>query len=875
MRAMSTRLSKQLLYESLYGENAFVLDKEAVRDFINESSQVQGVYSDEGLYDFFASFADYKRVQSANALKILGWPVVDYLLDEKAMDPFYLIDMMEDDGPAGSEGRVDTNTYGGAVIAGERSFKQTDKLYMKEMDRIMKNLGWEIVKYMGVGPNRKSKVVIIPSYAQTTMPGKVNEDIVFRINVNEKKDYTFGPDWIPTSLAQRKKMKRIHGKSSRNMREEEHNIEKIVAVYPGRFQPFGPHHLESYKFLKRRFDEVYIVTSGKTGGARHPMNFAQKKKHMIKMGVPSKAIVQEKQPYIPKGLLSKYDGDSTAVVFAVGEKDEGRLTSGKYFKPYRKNYNRLQGFDNHGYTLQIPHTSIKVGGMEISGTTMRKLMGSDKFDLDKKKKFFKKLFGYFDDKTFDLFTSSFQEAIKLDVEVGDTILVGRFKNKKMKVKSIGKDEHGMPTINNRKIVTFRKLKEEKELLLMGGAYGHMAHPFDDYALTFGELKDIIDLGLQGKLDKEEAVTEKLDGQNIMISMIDGKAVAARNKGDLKRGGMDLKGVQAKFANHIPSVRDAFVFSMKDIASSVEKMSEKDQLSLFNNGKNWANIEIIYPENKNVIDYDGGATIVFHGILKYNEAWIPSGEVKSGGKRLADIINKLNGKIQKKFAFKGPNVIKMHKDKDYSAKKGKYIGALNKLQNIYRLKDSDELSLYHQHFWLEYIMNGATSSDFSNIPDNVLYPLMKRWAFSDKSYKMTEINKLKDDHPEFVDWVKTTEKLDHKKMLKDNMKPFEEIFFGAGAEILANASNFLSVSPDKTAKKLVDDLNKAAKSLSSKKDFSNIDKLKTQLQRLKAMPDLSKAAPSEGLVFKYNGKVYKFTGFFAPINQILGLEKFSR
>ena len=42
-----------------------------------------------------------------------------------------------------------------------------------------------------------------------------------------------------------------------------------------------------------------------------------------------------------------------------------------------------------------------------------------------------------------------------------------------------------------------------------------------------------------------------------------------------------------------------------------------------------------------------------------------------------------------------------------------------------------------------------------------------------------------------------------------------------------------------------------------------------------MPNLSKVAPSEGLVFKYNGKVFKFTGFFAPINQILGLEKFSR
>ena len=59
------------------------------------------------------------------------------------------------------------------------------------------------------------------------------------------------------------------------------------------------------------------------------------------------------------------------------------------------------------------------------------------------------------------FGKSLSEAIKIDVNVGDTILTGRFKNKKTKVKSIGKDEHGMPTINGRKVVTFRmpKLKE--------------------------------------------------------------------------------------------------------------------------------------------------------------------------------------------------------------------------------------------------------------------------------------------------------------------------------------------------------------------------------------------------------------------------------
>ena len=47
------------------------------------------------------------------------------------------------------------------------------------------------------------------------------------------------------------------------------------------------------------------------------------------------------------------------------------------------------------------------------------------------------------------------ERIILDVKVGDTILAGRFKNKKIVVKSIGKDEHGMPTINGKKVVNFR------------------------------------------------------------------------------------------------------------------------------------------------------------------------------------------------------------------------------------------------------------------------------------------------------------------------------------------------------------------------------------------------------------------------------------
>lgn len=53
------------------------------------------------------------------------------------------------------------------------------------------------------------------------------------------------------------------------------------------------------------------------------------------------------------------------------------------------------------------------------------------------------------------------EKIVVPVEVGDTIYMGRFKNKKTIIKEIGEDETGMPTINKKKVVTFRTTPPKK------------------------------------------------------------------------------------------------------------------------------------------------------------------------------------------------------------------------------------------------------------------------------------------------------------------------------------------------------------------------------------------------------------------------------
>ncbi len=61
-------------------------------------------------------------------------------------------------------------------------------------------------------------------------------------------------------------------------------------------------------------------------------------------------------------------------------------------------------------------------------------------------------------KTFEQFLN---EQITLDIEVGDTILGGKFKNKRIVVKEIGRNEKGEVTINGRPLLKYRLIPKEE------------------------------------------------------------------------------------------------------------------------------------------------------------------------------------------------------------------------------------------------------------------------------------------------------------------------------------------------------------------------------------------------------------------------------
>ena len=549
-------------------------------------------------------------------------------------------------------------------------------------------------------------------------------------------DYTFGPDWIPTNLAQRKKMKRIHQKTNRSIRKNESKL-------------FSP----DWWTQKLDLEEAFAVKGNK----------------------------------VEKFITGK------------------NLThKGRKYK-------------------EIEFETIKVDNPKKM-VTLRILAP-------------KNLFGQ-----------------KVPVRF-QTLRRGPFlkTDTKKKVKE-----------------QIDKSSETKELLLMGGAAGHMSHPFDDNRLTFGDFKNIINMSLEGKLSREDNVTEKLDGQNLMISYVDGELKGARNKGHLKNRGktsLNIAGMKSVFSGR-GDIEKAFVGAMKDLQNAVGKLSDKQKEKTFGNGSKWMNLEIVYPATANIIDYDV-SELFFHGSVEVNEDGTVKSQVTDSARMLEGMIRQANANIQKRFKVSKPVVLNLPKVQDFSKKKKYFLSKLRKLQAIYKLKDNNTLGMHNEMYWREYIFNGAKQHKYK-IPKNVLESLVKRWAYLNKSFRL---DKKSIKNEKFLSWAKGVDKFDHKKLSYDNIKPFELLFLELGAEILKNLEGFLAVNPKKAVQKIKKDLKSAISGLKTSKDIKKIDLLKKNLNKINSIGGTSAIVPSEGLVFKYKGNMYKFTGAFAPVNQIVGALKF--
>lgn len=417
---------------------------------------------------------------------------------------------------------------------------------------------------------------------------------------------------------------------------------------------------------------------------------------------------------------------------------------------------------------------------------------------------------------------------------------------------------------------------ERTLLNEGGAAGHMTHPYEDYDLTFKDANNMIDAALSGKV---EYAQEKLDGQNLMATYKDGKVRAARNKGHLKDAGatsLTVKQVEDMFAGR-GAIQAAFGEAMKDLEAAINKLTPEQKEEFFQNGKKFVNFEVLYPETANVIPY-GATQLRLHNITEYD----PAGNVVNTD---TDAVHKLDGALrqieaqnQKTYEIRVTDPITINKSTDYERQRDELHQALRKLREQYKLKEDDKISVYIQAWWTNYLNNTAKQYGYK-IPANTLQQLINRWAYS---LKDVNIKVIRDgiDNEDFVNWVVNFDKKEYGVQKKICIKPLETIFLKLGVYTLKNVSQLVSLNPNDTVRQINKDLEDAiakiqaaAQTPEMSDDDASLQFLKRELTRLKDIGGFKAIVPLEGIVFKYNGKLYKLTGAFAPINQILGYLKF--
>jgi len=402
----------------------------------------------------------------------------------------------------------------------------------------------------------------------------------------------------------------------------------------------------------------------------------------------------------------------------------------------------------------------------------------------------------------------------------------------------------------------------ESLIMEGGAYGHMNHPFDtEINLTFGQLKDIVNRALDGNL---EFAREKTDGQALAISWIDGRLVAARNKSHLKNkgaGALDINGVADKFAGR-GELTDAYNFAMKDLSNAIKSLSQAQKDKVFKNGSCFMNIEVIYPTSVNVIPY-GQPLLVFHGTMEYDENGDAIGESAEAGRILGGMLKQVNADVQSKYTLQGPPVLKLPKSQNLSSKKGKYLAMISKLQKEFGLGDTAGVADYHQAWWENFVDKKSPTT----LDNGTKMGLVKRWAFGERGFRIDK-NSIKDEKT--LAWATKIDKEDHKGISKDNLMKFEDIFLGVGADVLEFTASVLTVNPDSALRDMKKRLEQTIKDVQASGDPKKIEKLKLELKRLNAIGGAKRIVPIEGIVFVYNGQTFKLTGAFASLNQLLGI-----
>ena len=437
------------------------------------------------------------------------------------------------------------------------------------------------------------------------------------------------------------------------------------------------------------------------------------------------------------------------------------------------------------------------------------------------------------------------------------------------------------------------------LILEGGAAGHMMHPYENPDLEFSKMMDIIRAaagGFQGI-----NVTEKIDGQNVYIGYdIDKKEpLAIRNKAHQKAGGLSKAKLRAYFTTdrvaagkpQTPeNVVGAFEEAMDDFDDAMEQLSEGELLALFRDEEGNAvfyNSEILNPESANVIDYDVKKLVIHRaGAASLRDGKLYKLPAKASEARASQMTRILDQYGKESLPRVIVNNI-MNLQDQISGLEGNADNAISDLKQIigkYNIADNETVA--------DYIIAVAEEKGQEfNLQGEALQKFVSAIMFFYDKQRQTKrnvkgvVNAMEGENQEEV----SSFLLDQpglRAFIKSAIAPIEDVVHNFGVDLLSTTRSLYVAKHPQAISKLQSKVGEvfASDTPYSQKDLKLLRRAMVKMKGGDVDDTLEKeyknamkriATDVEGLVFDFDGATYKFTGNFAPINQVLGISRYSR
>ena len=405
-----------------------------------------------------------------------------------------------------------------------------------------------------------------------------------------------------------------------------------------------------------------------------------------------------------------------------------------------------------------------------------------------------------------------------------------------------------------------------KLIAEGGVAGHLAHLYDNRGLTFEKIAEILTAASKGEL----VGTEKTDGFNIYLGFKNGEAKAARNKGDMRKGGMNAVDLAMREFAGGPEIKKVYVDAFNAFEAAVASLSDEEKIAIFGpEGEIFYNSEIMGPGASNVVNYDSNIiTIHSAGHKKYDEKIdkVVNADTSEASKKLDKVVDKFEQATQ---------------GKNFNVQRTAFV-------NLQKLEGSYDLKIALEKIKKAGFQGGMTIEQY--LDEKLLEDIQEKFPSLQKEIKKNISDRIlkKEGAPTLTQIYrglggdsKTKEQVRNyvqtsNKLISNLIWPIEDAIHDFAVAMLENMESAYILDNTKELTRLKNEVQTAIKSIQAYQGPGQEmahEILAKQLRKIKHLDNITSVA--EGFVFEYDGQLYKFTGNFAPINQILGLFRFGR